>query len=552
MPLPFLFLFLLSHRANKTGNQHAEAPHRVVVMVIDQGAYHYFTRFKKDLQHGFRRLFNDGTVFCDAHHPHAAPLTATGHATLNAGCYPAEHGVIMNSWYTPEGKLVSSVEDERPEAKVHCPKKPCLCNASSRTLMVNGISDVAVESGIPVYSLSYKDRAAIGMGGHPGIGKTKALKNVFWYDEHQEAFTSNHEYCDTLPTWLEHFNAMLPKKIATAEDWSLCLAPDHHIYSTFAKQIYHVSASPEGLASTKIVPVDSSVKVFPKKNFMLAPQSNKILCDLALAALDHIDQNRSAKDQALVWISFSSLDKVGHIYGPNSLEAIDTFLHLDKIIGDFMTSIDKRYGQGKTFFVLTADHGSVPIVENLAEENYKPARRIVMHEIVASLNEKITKKFGIKKLFFGFKTNQLFWDERKLENMSTERVKKITAFVKDELYQVKGIKKIWTFDELASSNPPEGSFKYLFKNQLYKGRSGQFFCLGDPFVMLANHSSGTCHRSPYRHDRHVPLMFCQGTKMKHGTIADRVSTTQLAPTLAHALGITPCKTMIHQPLPYVD
>ena len=57
--------------------------------------------------------------------------------------------------------------------------------------------------------------------------------------------------------------------------------------------------------------------------------------------------------------------------------------------------------------MLTADHGVSPIPENLAEENYHPARRIVMHKVVDDINQKVQKKFNIEKLLFGFKIPKL-------------------------------------------------------------------------------------------------------------------------------------------------
>jgi predicted AlkP superfamily pyrophosphatase or phosphodiesterase len=524
----------------------ANAPKFIVPIVIDQCAYHYFTRFSDYFQHGFKRFLDRGIVFTNAHHPHAAPVTATGHATLSTGVYPSQHGIIMNSWYSPEGKLVTSVDDDREEAHVHTIKGPGSDKASSRTMMTPSISDIAIQASTKdcsyhSYGISFKDRAAIGMAGHYG----KAI----WFDEHQQAFTSNFDYFpEKLPKWVTDFNKLLPNKIPHCRQWRLFHKLDHEVYTHYAKEIYHLSTSPITIAGKELPGGGNWKKLKATNNFMLAPQSSTMLFDLAFNCMDEIAKG-GANDRGLVWVSLSSLDKVGHMYGPHSIETIDTLMHLDKIIGDFINTAEQRYGVGNVLFMLTADHGVSPIPENLLEENYKPAKRIVMHKEVDKLNKKIKEQFNIDKLFFGFKTNQLFWNEKKLTNISADERSHLIYFVKKELKKVAGIKKIWTFDELAAANPLEGSIEHLFKNQIYKGRSGYFFILGQPYVMLTNFNLGSCHRTPYNYDTHIPLMLLCPGKLKQYTIRNKVFTTQVASTIAAIWNITPHKGMKGKPLP---
>lgn len=552
-PTKFLFflyniLLVFSYTPHLQGRSPKEPPQYIIPIVIDQGAYHYWTRFGRYFQHGFKRFTDKGVVFTNAHHPHAAPVTATGHTTLSTGSLPAKHGIILNTWYNKEGALTASVDDDRDVAEVLPAHGSCSCHASSKTIMVPAVSDLAMQASSQDYSyhafgISYKDRAAIGMTGHKG----KAI----WFDEHQQAFTSNHEYFDELPAWIHDFNKTLSQKIELARIWKLFFQPSHEVYSNYAKEIYHLSTVPKTIAGSILDCTGEWKKITNKKNFMLTPESNQILLDLALTAIDAISKKGSPQDRALIWISLSSLDKIGHIYGPHSTETIDTILHLDKIIGDFMSTIEARYGKNKTMFILTADHGVSPIPENMVQENYRPARRIIMHKVVTQLNEAIAKKFGINKLFFGFKTNQFFWNEKKLAETSNNTRAQITKFTKKFLYGLDGIKKVWTFDELNSTHPLPNSIKAMFKNQLYKGRSGAFFLLGRPFVMLTNYDKGSCHRTPYNHDTQVPMMVLYGDKLTPRTIKNRVWTTQLAPLIAKTWGLKPHKDMIHKPLPKV-
>lgn len=538
-------LFLLFCQSNTFATP---KPQYIIPIVIDQGAFHYFTRFGDYFQHGFRRLLDESVNFNNTHHPHAAPLTATGHATLSTGCCANKHGIIMNSWYTPQGKPMASVDTTQPKAQVLPAHGSCSCKASSCTIMAPSISDIVAQASTDeqeyyAYGISFKDRAAIGMAGHQG----KAI----WFDEHQQAFTSNREYFDQLPPWVVNFNKTLAQKIKNARTWKLCLDPKHEIYTNFAKEIYHLSTVSGTIAGTTLGGKGDWKKLKGTHSFIIAPQSNQILFDLALECMAMLKKEASPAARALIWLSLSSLDKVGHMYGPHSLETIDTLLHLDKMIGNFMDIVTKHYGKDNVLFVLTADHGVSPIPENMFEENHKHAKRIVMYKEVKKLNLAIKKKFKIKNLFYGFKTNQLFWNETLLSDLPEEEVQEIINFVKEYFYNLGGIKKIWSYQELDALTPEPASVEQLFKNQLYKGRSGAFFLLGKPFVMLSNYDRGSCHRTPYNHDTQVPLMIHYPAAYAPRKVRKKTWTTQLAPTIAKIWGLEPAATMEKTPLTFI-
>ena len=54
--------------------------------------------------------------------------------------------------------------------------------------------------------------------------------------------------------------------------------------------------------------------------------------------------------------------------------------------------------------------------------------------------------------------------------------------------------------------------------------------------LLRPAATGTGHGSPYRYDTHVPMIFF-GAGINAGQHSERVRTTDIAPTLAHILGI---------------
>src|SRR5271156_3987593 len=91
----------------------AQPPKLVVAIVIDQFRYDYLTRFHSEYTGGFKRFFEHGAVFTNAHYEHVPTVTAVGHSTFLSGATPAMSGIIGNEWWDRASmKRVSSVSDE--------------------------------------------------------------------------------------------------------------------------------------------------------------------------------------------------------------------------------------------------------------------------------------------------------------------------------------------------------------------------------------------------------------------------------------------------------
>ena len=74
----------------------AAAPTLVVLVTVDQLRADYLDRFAPQLRGGLARLAAGGAYFREAHHDHAIPETAPGHATLLSGRFPGSTGIIAN------------------------------------------------------------------------------------------------------------------------------------------------------------------------------------------------------------------------------------------------------------------------------------------------------------------------------------------------------------------------------------------------------------------------------------------------------------------------
>ncbi|MFX9042632.1 alkaline phosphatase family protein, partial [Acinetobacter baumannii] len=73
-------------------------------------------------------------------------------------------------------------------------------------------------------------------------------------------------------------------------------------------------------------------------------------------------------------LSFSAPDYVGHNFGPNSWEQLDTYARLDETIGNLLDYLDKIYGKNQYTVFLTADHAGAHIPEFLGKHKIPGGR----------------------------------------------------------------------------------------------------------------------------------------------------------------------------------
>jgi hypothetical protein len=76
----------------------------------------------------------------------------------------------------------------------------------------------------------------------------------------------------------------------------------------------------------------------------------------------------------------------------------------------------------------------------------------------------------------------------------------------------------------------------LFQNSFFQARSPHLSVLPKRFVYLSASPGGTGHGTAWDYDRHVPIAF-MGEGIRSGTYAAECGPEDIAPTLAHLLGI---------------
>ena len=504
----FLISLLLASPLNA-----APTPKLTIAIVIDQMGTSYVRKHKEFLSGGIKKLLTKGVVYTEARHPHAITATGPGHVALSTGTTAKDHGIVSNHWFDETGKK----------------KIPF---TSAKQIFVDGLSDQVVLSEKnfgPVYAFSLKDRAAVALASNMGKG--------VWFDEDTGKLTSSSEYFDTLPEWLQQFNKDFSPQKPMPWRWDTAYPVGSGAYgfdNAFNDKYSDYNVTRTGDTLT-IAPKLAGKKEKPFRNFTRTPSGHAMLLDAVKACVDnHLEQHPN-KD-AFMWVSLSGLDQVGHIMGPDHITPIDMLYHLDKQLDRFIDDIQAKVSEGEVCFMLSGDHGTMPIVDLLKDKGMK-AHRVNVFKLMDQMNEAVTQKHGIEGLVQSYKSEQFFFDKTIWHKLPRKERSDIVHTLKAVVRKEPGIREVWTPLQLRILPVEKGTVESFFREQLYRDRSGDLIVLTHPYVDVTKHATGTGHTMPYNYNQHVPLAFYQPGRFEKKHIHRPVTMLQVAPTLARILHV---------------
>jgi predicted AlkP superfamily pyrophosphatase or phosphodiesterase len=522
----------------------AKPPRLTMIIILDQFAHHELQTLKHNFKGGIKHLYENGISYENVYMPHALPETAVGHTSFGTGALPKDHGIIANRWYNEQGKEIASDDDSPDRAAVFAPHGFYKYGKSARNIMVDGLSDQVMLKPVSKkkyasVSISHKSRAALGTAGKLGA--------AFWLDLSTGFFTSSMAVCKKLPDWVVAFNTHKKMDTLTRFNWPLFHKEDSHYYAMKNNHCdfcgdWGLSAHAPSIAGTELV-LEKDIKSNhgdkgPYELLAKAPLGSALLFDFAKACIEeYIDRQKI--NHLVLWVSCSTPDKIGHPYGPYSLEKIDILYHIDHQLEELIDYAQRKVGDGNALFVLTSDHGIGPLPEIMKQKGYTSARRIYTSDLVRGMNEFVEEKYGIKNAVLGAKDINMYLNAPLLNELKQNQRKAIVNALKTYLKSQDGIKNVWTYQELADSSYhlELKELEATYKNQLFKGRSGHLICQPYPYVLITDYDYGTSHTSPYNYDTHIPLIFYQKSRFKHAKIMNHVWAQQLPVTLAQLLDV---------------
>lgn len=501
-----------------------ERPKLVVGLVIDQMRwdylYRYYDRYSKG---GFKRLINEGFSAENTYIPYTPTYTACGHASIYTGSVPAINGIIGNNWYDPElGRDVYCTEDKGVKTVGNSGKAG---EMSPKNMLVTTIGDelrLATNFKSKVIGISQKDRGSILPAGH-------SANAAYWYDGAAGDWITSSYYMETLPTWVADYNK---KKVANdfyAKDWNTLYPIETYTQSTADNKPY------EGKFKGEETPTfPHKLSGFIDKNYGIVtstPYGNTMTFDLSKLAIENEKLGQTGNTDFLA-ISCSSPDYVGHQFGPNSIEAEDTYLRLDKDLENFFNYLDKTLGKGNYLFFLSADH-AVAHVPGFMAENKLPSGTVSNSALRKGLDTLMNKKFNLSKSVLTVMNNQVYFDHTVIDNQKVDFATIKQAAV-DFLRKQNGISDAVDLRIVNTATIPE-EIKNRITNGYNARRSGDIYFISKSNWFDGN-ATGTTHGAWYPYDSHIPLVF-MGWNVKPGKTNKTYYMSDIASTLAAMLHI---------------
>ena len=507
-------------------------PKLVVLLVVDQMRGDYIDKFEGQWTGGLKRLVREGAWFREAAYPYAATETCVGHSTIATGALPATHGMVANAWWDRDsGKIVTCTFDPKANNIAYGGATTPEGDSARRMLVPAFAEELRLQSGgaTRIVTFSLKARAAITMAGHKADAVTW-FENGFWTTS--TAFGS-------MP-FVESFSKAHPVAADWGKTWSLSLPESSYLYDEKATG----AVAPGGWELMFPHPLrgmpDSSG---PDAAFYLqwaaSPYADTYLTKMAEDAVDQLGLGKSGGTDFL-GVSYSSVDYVGHAFGPRSWEIQDVLVRLDKDLDELFQHLDRKVGRGNYIVALSADHGVVPTPEDMQKTGVDAG---VLY--VPELSERIEKALEPfnypKPAIARVAGTEVYFSPGTYDRLKTDPA--AARAVLDAIRSVPGVREVYRAEEVQDRPATESPLRTAEALGYFPGRSGDLLIVPKPYYLVAGapegkpRDFGTGHGTPYSYDQHVPVLF-MGWGVERGEYFGPVTPADIAPTLAALCGVT--------------
>lgn len=499
----------------------AQQPKLMIGIVIDQLRYDYLERMDTLWsEEGFKRIFNEGYNYRNAHYNYAGTYTGPGHASIYTGTTPSDHGIVGNHWYQrDEKKVVYCTDDSRYKT---LGDKSRAGEMSPHRLVANSMCDelrLSTNFKSKVIAISLKDRGSILPGGYSANG-------VYWFSDETSSFVSSTYYMDKLPKWVHDFNNRKLPEQYMKQTWTPTLPINTYTAFTTGDDVPYERPFLGESRTTFPYKLDSYRKKYGSKAIKSTPFGNTLTFEMAKAAIEGENLGKGAYTDFLA-VSFSSTDYMGHQFGPNSVELWDAYVKFDLELADFLKYLDKEVGKDNYTLFITADHGvaEIPLYmyDNKMFAGYLP------DDFLEELQKHSLEQFG-DSLIESFINLNVYLNKEKIKSRKLDRAEVLHTF-REFILSRSEVHSVFVPEELVFQSSPM-SKQNRVKNGYWAKRSGDLLLvLHTGFINSKNNSQGTTHGSPYSYDTRIPILF-YGAGIEKGSSVRYVEITDIAPTVS--------------------
>jgi arylsulfatase A-like enzyme len=495
-------------------------PVLIVFITVDQMREDYFQRFDSQLTGGLRTLYDGSAFFVDGYQDHAITETAPGHSVTMSGRFPVHTGITMNSQGVngvPDAAIIGSSD------RADLPASPVRFQGTTLTDWLE-----AADPATRFLSVSRKDRGAI-----LPIGRAKG--DVYWWTLSNATFSTSRYYRDTLPEWVQQFNARKLAQQYAGKEWTLLLPAAAY------PEPDSVPAENRGVnyMFPHLVPDDSLAAARSAPAF---PWMDEITLQFALAGLNRLGLGDSPDRTDVLAISLSTTDAIGHAFGPDSREMHDHILRLDRYLGAFLDSLFKLRDRRRVLIALTADHGMSPLpaIKSAIYPNHD-AKVVSIAPEWRAFRARLAAA-GVDSTAVAIEDGAVVVVE-KPEAFARVRMRAdsaIESFARD-VRRVDGVLRADLITSLAKDDTTHDAIARRWLHMFSPDGSARLLITLTPYSYWAPGSYPT-HGSPHDADAHVPVLFF-GDGVKPGRFTGFVRVVDMAPTLAELAGVKPLEKL---------
>lgn len=480
----------------------------VLQLTVDQMRGDYLDRYASQYTGGLKWLREHGAFFTNATHDHAATETAPGHATLWSGRYPSHTGIVRNA------------------AGVQDPQTPLLLNSRGGGASPFRFRGSALFDWIrsdnqwsQALSVSRKDRGAI-------LPLGRAHQNVYWYGLDGN-FTTSRYYADTMPGWVQRFNARNITKPYLTMPWEPLLPASAYTEPD--------SQSAENQGKDFVFPhkLDADNRR-ALEGFVEMPWMDEITVAFALNGVNELKLGLGQGTDVLA-MSLSTTDAVGHRYGPDSKELHDQLIRLDRVLGKFLDSLFVLRDSSTIILALSSDHGVQPLpavhfpgTDPLrGKVNIKPIMDATRSKLIA---------MGVEGDAVDFESGMVVLEKARLREKGIN-VDSVVRSLQTQWSKLSGVQSVYRKEDLAGLSAKGNVIARRWLQAIPDDLNAVLGVSLKPNYYWSTVAYAT-HGTPNQLDAWVPIVFA-GAPFKPGRYTKEVHTVDIAPTLAAALGISP-------------
>jgi len=537
--------------STKDAPHDSSKPKLVVILVVDQMRGDYVDKFQQQWTGGLKRLVNEGAWFHEAAYPYAATETCVGHATISTGAFPASHGMIGNEWWDREQqKEVTCTADAStknmvydgaaargggdPAGSAHGSTPNAAGDSAVRMLIPAFAEELKFQSGAGtrVVAMSLKARAAITLAGHQA-------DSVTWWDGATGLWQTSSAYPQA--PFIAEFVKSHPITEDYGKTWAPLLPESAYLYDKIAVN----AGSPPGYGAEFPHPLRGGLdSKGPDRAFYLqwatSPYAETYLAHMAENVVDKLQLGRGPGIDFLS-VSFSSVDYVGHSFGPRSWEVQDELARLDRDLAELFTHLDKTVGRGKYVVAFSSDHGVAPIPEDLRKTGID-AGLLNLEEVRNRIEQALEPLHYAKPSVSKVDRADVYFTPGTYAKLKSDP--RALQAVIEAIQGTPGVAHVYQAEEVDDRPATRNPLRAAEAAGFFKSRSGDLLIVPKPYWIWdysplgkPGRNGGTSHGTPSYYDQRVPVIL-MGSGIHHGMYYEPTTPADIAPTLATLCGIT--------------